>query len=359
MTWPAVLTPLLVAGGLAGATLAARGFLLRRFGRGLGLGAGDPIRTALRLPSLLWCLVVGLYAGLEVATLGPRLTARVELGLQALIIASVTLTGANVLSLLTVRFGERRTLGVGVTGLAQTAVRSGVLLVGGLILSGHLGIAITPVLTALGVGGLAVALALQDTLSNLFAGLHLLADRPIRVGDFVRLESGIEGFVEDIGWRSTRIRLLPNNLVIVPNAKLAQSTITNYHLPEPRMSLLIPVSVSYAEDPDHVERVLVEEAAGAAAEVPGLLPEPAPFVRFVPGFGDSSLDFTLICSVARFVDQYLVQHELRKRILRRFRAEGIAIPFPIRTVELRTADGSTGQTGSGSASDGRIGSVGA
>lgn len=133
--------------------------------------------------------------------------------------------------------------------------------------------------------------------------------------------------------------MLPNNLVVVPNAKLAQSTITNYHLPEPRMSLLIPVSVSYAADPDHVEQVLVEEAAKATAEVPGLLAEPAPFVRFIPGFGDFSLDFTLICPVASFVDQYLVQHELRKRILRRFRAEGIEIPFPIRTVELRGLDG--------------------
>jgi small-conductance mechanosensitive channel len=129
--------------------------------------------------------------------------------------------------------------------------------------------------------------------------------------------------------------MLPNNLVIVPNAKLGQNTITNYHLPEPRMSRLIPIGVSYAADPDHVERLLVEEATKAAGEVPGLLAEPAPFVRFIPGFGAYSLDFTLICAVASFVDQYLAQHELRKRILRRFRAEGIEIPFPVRTVELR------------------------
>jgi small-conductance mechanosensitive channel len=90
------------------------------------------------------------------------------------------------------------------------------------------------------------------------------------------------------------------------------------------------VSVSYASDPDHVERVLVDEALRAADEVPGLLRDPAPVVRFIPGFGEYSLDFTLICQVATFVDQYLVQHELRKRILRRFRAEGIEIPFPTR-----------------------------
>jgi len=162
------------------------------------------------------------------------------------------------------------------------------------------------------------------------------------VGDYVKLDGGIEGFVEDIGWRSTRIRLLPNNMAIVPNAKLAQGAITNYHLPEPRMALLLPVSVSYGSDPDHLERVLVEEATKAATEVPGLLAEPAPVVRFIPGFGDSALQFTLVCQVETFEDQYLAQHELRKRILRRFRAEGIEIPFPVQTIELRRLDGTPG-----------------
>jgi small-conductance mechanosensitive channel len=101
------------------------------------------------------------------------------------------------------------------------------------------------------------------------------------------------------------------------------------------MSLLIPVCVSYSSDPEKVEAVLLQETSKAVGEVPGLLGEPAPFVRFIPGFGESSLDFTLICQVGEFVDQYLVQHELRKRILRRFREEGIEIPFPHRTVYLR------------------------
>jgi small-conductance mechanosensitive channel len=219
-----------------------------------------------------------------------------------------------------------------VTGLGQTAARGIVLIVGGVVLLGALGIQIAPILTALGVGGLAVALALQDSLSNLFAGMHLLADKPIRVGDYVKIADNVEGFVVDVGWRSTRVRMLQNTIVIVPNKKVAESIVTNYDLPEPRMSLLVRVSVSYGSDPDHVERVLVEEATRAAGQVPGLLAEPAPFVRFIPGFGEYSLDFTLICQVATFVDQYLAQHELRKRILRRFRAEGIEIPFPTRVV---------------------------
>jgi small-conductance mechanosensitive channel len=197
------------------------------------------------------------------------------------------------------------------------------------------GISITPIITALGVGGLAMALALQDTLSNLFAGIHILAEHTIRVGDFIRLETGQEGYVEDISWRTTRIRLPSNNMVIVPNSKLSQSVVTNYFLPERRTTIQIPVSVSYDADPDLVERVLLEEAARSAADVPGMLNDPGPSVLFTPGFGASSLDFTLVCSVTDVNAQQLVQHALRKSIFKRFKREGIAIPYPTRTVFLQ------------------------
>jgi len=203
------------------------------------------------------------------------------------------------------------------------------------ILLDNLGVSLTAVWTTLGVGSVAIALALQDTLSNFFAGVYLRLDRPVRVGDYVKLESGgEEGFVAYLGWRSTRIRTLPNNIVVVPNAKLASAIVTNYSMPETQMSLLISVGVSYDSDPDVVERILIEEATAAAGYVEGLMADPAPFVRFIPGFGDSSLNFTLICRVATFVDQYLAQHEIRKRILARFRNENITIPFPQRDIHL-------------------------
>jgi small-conductance mechanosensitive channel len=211
-----------------------------------------------------------------------------------------------------------------------------------MIILDNLGISLTAVWTTLGVGSVAVALALQDTLSNFFAGVYLRLDNPIRIGDYIKLESSEEGFVVRQGWRSTRIRTLPNNIVIVPNAKLASAIVTNYSLPETQLSLLVPIAVSYDSDPDEVERVLVEEAREAAGQVDGLLAEPEPFVRFIPGFGDSALNFTLICRVGTFVDQYLVQHELRKRILARFRREGITIPFPQRDIHLYAHDGQGG-----------------
>ncbi len=101
------------------------------------------------------------------------------------------------------------------------------------------------------------------------------------------------------------------------------------------MAITMPVSVSYDADPEAVERALTDEMKRAAGEVPGLLSEPAPEVRFIPGFGASSLDFTLICHVREVVDQQPVQHELHKRIFQRFKQEGIEIPFPTRTVYVR------------------------
>lgn len=203
-----------------------------------------------------------------------------------------------------------------------------------MIVLDNLGVSLTAVWTTLGVGSVAIALALQDTLSNFFAGVYLRLDSPVRIGDYVKLDSGEEGFTTHMGWRSTRIRQLGNNMVIVPNSKLASAIVTNFDMPQSRLSLLINVGVSYSEDPDQVEAILIEETLEAAKTVPGLLADPAPFVRFIPGFGESSLDFTLICQVSTYVDQYLAQHEIRKRVLSRFRLEGISIPFPQRDIHL-------------------------
>lgn len=205
---------------------------------------------------------------------------------------------------------------------------------GTMLVLDNLGISLTAVWTTLGVGSVAIALALQDTLSNFFAGVYIRLDSPVRLGDYIKLDGGYEGFVVQIGWRSTRIRTLPNNIVVVPNAKLATAVITNYSMPESQMSVLVPVSVAYDSDPEEVERILIEEALKAARDVEGLLAEPAPFVRFIPGFGESSLDFTLICRVSTYVDQYVAQHELRKRILARFRKERIQIPYPQRDIHV-------------------------
>lgn len=309
--------------------------LLHRWAKRTATRIDDIIIKALKIPSIYWCIAIGLYIGVAVSDLPEKYVFYFSKAIHVIVILSITIAIANMSGKIFKNYIQQSDLPIPTTGLAYGILKGTILIVGFLIILTLLGISITPLITALGVGGLAVALALQDTLANLFAGIHILVEKSIRVGDFVKLETGQEGYVVDITWRTTRIRMLPNNMVIIPNSKLSQSIVTNYYLPEKRMSLLIPVSVSYSSDPEKVEKILVEEAKKAVGEIPGLLGEPEPFVRFIPGFGDSSLDFTLICQVQEFVDQYIAQHELRKRIFKRFKEEGIEIPFPHRTVYLR------------------------
>jgi small-conductance mechanosensitive channel len=299
----------------------------------------DIIIKSFKTPSVYWCIAIGLYIGADVSELPKRYVFYLSRAIYVIVILSITIAAANLVGKIFKNYIQKLELPIPTTGLAYGILKGTIFIIGLLIILSVLGISITPLITALGVGGLAVALALQDTLANLFAGIHILMEKSLRVGDFIRLETGQEGYIEDITWRTTRVRMLPNNIVVIPNSKLAQSVVTNYYLPEKRMSLLVPISVSYSSDPEKVEKILIEETKKAAGEVPGLLREPEPFVRFIPGFGDSSLDFTLICQVQEFVDQYLAQHELRKRIFKRFKEEGIEIPFPHRTVYLREEKG--------------------
>jgi small-conductance mechanosensitive channel len=195
-----------------------------------------------------------------------------------------------------------------------------------LFVSDALGISLAPALTALGVGSLAVGLGLQDTLSNFFAGLYLLADKPVRQGDFVRIET-YEGTVESIGWRSTHLRTPQNNLVIVPNAALSKAILTNFDRPSREVAVDVRVDVALDADIDKLEDALRDEAQrAAAADV--ILPQPPPVVRFAPGYVDGALGFTISFRAKSVADQLLAQHEVRRRVLARLKKDGIPLPPP-------------------------------
>jgi len=215
--------------------------------------------------------------------------------------------------------------------LLQGIARGIVIGIGLLILMDSLGIPITPLLASLGVGSLAVALALQPTLENLFSGVQIVIDKPVRIGDFIKLESGEEGFVEKIGWRSTWVKLLPNNVVIIPNKVLVDSKVLNYFYPSRDLAVLVQVGVHYDSDLGHVERVTIETARETLKEVPGGVANFDPFIRYHT-FGDFSINFTAILRAKEFVDNYLIKHEFIKRLHKRYAKEGIIIPYPIRAI---------------------------
>lgn len=217
--------------------------------------------------------------------------------------------------------------------LIKTIVKIAVLFLGVLIILDSLGVSITPILASLGVGGLAVGLALKDTLDNYFSGFYLLVDRPIRIGDFVRLESGEEGYVDSIGWRSTRIRMLDNKTVIFPNKILSSSRIINYDYPSPEVAVLVEVGVDYASDLRKVEMLTIETADEIQTTIEGAVKKFKPFIRYHT-FAESSINFTVILRVENFVASYLIKHEFIKRLHENYCSNNIVIPFPIRTLYM-------------------------
>ena len=176
-----------------------------------------------------------------------------------------------------------------------------------------------------------MALALQDTLSNLFAGLHVIASGEIRPGDYVLLDTGEQGYVQDINWRNTSLRSLSNNTVVVPNARIASSILTNYYQPAEEMSLIVPVGVSYDCDLGRVENVTKEVGRQVLRTVKGGVPDYDPLIRFHT-FGDSAIGLDVILRVKEHSDQYLIKHEFVRRLHNRYREAGIEIPYPIQTV---------------------------
>lgn len=208
-----------------------------------------------------------------------------------------------------------------------------VYIIGFILILKIFGVEIAPFVTALGVGGLAVALALQSTLSNLFAGLQIIASGKLNVGDFVQLEGGQKGFIRDITWRNTTIETVQNNVVIVPNSKMADTIVENFFLTDREVTFNVLAGVSYDSDLEKVERVAIEVAKDVLEKHPGGIKDFEPYIRFY-NFGDSSIDMKIFLRVKEYADQFEVTSAFIKSLHQRFGQEGINIPFPIRTVYL-------------------------
>lgn len=334
----------LIAAGIAVAAGIAAGLLLRVILRWLGERASrtrwsgdDIIVDAVR--TLVPCAAITAGAAVAAAALPltPRTGRNVTMTLTALLVLAATLTAARVVTRLVKSLAQSRSGVAGSATIFVNITRVVVLAIGFLVVLQTLGVSIAPLLTALGVGGLAVALALQDTLANLFAGVHILAAKTVQPGDYIRLSSGEEGYVVDINWRNTVVRQLSNNLVIIPNAQLAGTNMTNFSRPEQDLSIMVQVGVSYDSDLEHVERVTTEVVENVMKDVDGALPEHEPAVRFHT-FGDSRISFTVILGVGEFSDQYRIKHEFIKQLHQRYRAEGIRVPSPVRTVNVQQGE---------------------
>lgn len=206
-----------------------------------------------------------------------------------------------------------------------------VFIVGLLVGFEFIGVSITPMLTALGVGGLAISLALKDTLADVFAGLHILLSKKVEPGDIIELDSGQKGEIISITWRNSTIREWSNNVFIVPNSVLSNAILKNYDSEDSSFSVIFYVGVGYESDLDHVEKVTLEVAKDVGNDMDEHVKDFTPIVRFYE-FGDSSINLKVFFKVYKNGAQWPIYHEFIKQLLVRYNKEGINIPFPIRTL---------------------------
>ncbi len=290
---------------------------------------------ALQRKTLIWFFLAGLYGAIITSSL-LNSTVSSSLGkiITAIFLYTVTLVLAKLAGGFVSLSGQRARGVLPSASLLANLAKVLVFVFGILMILQSLGISITPIIATLGIGGLAVALAFQDTLSNLYAGLYLILSQQVRPGDYVKLESSEEGYITDITWRNTTIKEIPNNLIIVPNTKLASAIFKNYHLPAKEIAIQIPVGVSYDSNLEEVEQITVAVAKEVMQTVSGGVPEFDPFILY-QDFGEFSIHFNVFLRVKEFFDQRLVKHEFIKRLHKRYREEGIEIPFPSRTVYFK------------------------
>lgn len=301
--------------------------------------AGDDliIRT-LSVWVIPWFTVLGVYLGLKRVSMEGKYHKWFENGVVIFYILSVTIILAKVLSGLTIIKPKGSDKVSSSSSIVGNIIKVIVYCLGLLMILQSVGIKITPILTALGVGGLAVALALQDTLSNLFAGIQIVSTKKINTGDYIKLDSGQEGFVEDVNWRYTSVRVGANSIFIVPNAKMASIIVTNYDYPNREFVFDVLFGVDYKSDLDKVERVTIEVIKDMQENVEDCVPDFDPFIRYQQ-FGASSIDLKAFIRVKDFSSQFKVKHEFIKRLKKKFDEEGINIPYPTQTLYINKQDG--------------------
>jgi small-conductance mechanosensitive channel len=287
----------------------------------------DVLAVELKRRIPFWSLLVGLWISLDYWPLPPRWATLLARTISTFAIASVTLFVAAVATRFVATYGPRVTPSVPVSGLTQNLVRFLVVTLGLLAILNGLEVDVRPALAALGVGGLAVALALQEPLSNLFAGLFVTLAGQIRIGDYIRLDSGSEGIIRDFNWRSARLQTLAGHYIIVPNSKLAQAIVSNFSLPTDDAAVAVDVGVDYGSDLAKVEQIATTVANEVIRDVAGAVPDSLPQIRFHT-FSDLSVKFSVTVRAREFADQFLIRHELMKRLHARLTHERIVLRPP-------------------------------
>jgi len=288
--------------------------------------ADDETLEAVRRPLYYLIMLVGIFYGLG-SFVPENLTQTYEILFYLLGVGIIVKAAIGVSSVVIRHSVEKTTGSKDISHLLKRLTKIAIIIVGVIIVLGVAGIEITPLLASLGVAGLAIALALQETLANFFSGIYIIADKTFGVGDAIQLSSGELGRVEKIGTRSTRIKTFDNTVVTLTNDQIAKSRVINLSAANEIIRSKVSVGVGYNSDPDQVKDLLEKIAREQEKVVKDSVN--AYFINF----GDSALQFELQYKT-KLTDRMKTLDVVNRQILKEFRKAGIEIPFPIRTVYM-------------------------
>jgi small-conductance mechanosensitive channel len=307
---------------------------LRRLARKTKTKIDDVLVHTLNLPLNLLIVFAGLFITEKLLPLKGTGATYLAYAMKIVLILVVIFLFDQLVKGLVVEYGRKSALKHLTQGAIQGVFRGLIFVIGGIILLDSLGVNISPLVASLGITSLAVALALQPTLSNLFSGLSISLDRSIQVGDLIELENEERGYIENIGWRASRIRLISDNLIVIPNSKLVDSVLKNYEAPESKTRIYLRCGVHYESDLAEVEKITLELAQEAVEELDVVDRSFAPRFRYEE-FAGSSINFCLVMRAPDYLARLVLTHEMIKRIHKRFDERGINIPYPLRTLDLQ------------------------
>lgn len=282
---------------------------------------------------MLACALAGVYFALELVEIETRARVIFQNILISMMVLGFMIAGLRLVNKMGPLWSkmagrEKRSLSI-LLLIPKTAL----VFIAAMMVMNLFGITILPMLAALGIAGLAVALALQETLTNLIAGFHLVAAKNIRSGQFVQLSSGEQGLIQDITWRYTTLLDPSDYLIVVPNSKMSNAILINYNLPEDEIGFSVPVDISHDNDLDKVEKITVDVAKNVMEKVEGGVPGYEPFVWYTD-FEDRGLKFIVVMRSKDRVSQFLLKHEFLRRLNTAYRREKVKLAYPIRKVNI-------------------------
>lgn len=296
----------------------------------------DRIIEAVRKPVYFIIILIGLYIAIARLPLPEKAKAIADGVVFVLGVAIVISIALRVVDAVIEWYGSeiaaktQTTVDDQLIPLVEKVANIFILVMGLITVLKHFGYDVLSLLTALGVGSLAIGLAAKETLTNMISGFTIMVDRPFGIGDRIELTGGQVGEVLDIGLRSTKIMMTEQNVLVVPNAELVNTKVINLNYPNPRLKNKITVGIAYGSGVEKAKRIMKE----CALSVPSVIKDTAPDVFFTK-FGDFSLELTMIYTVEKFTDKIPSQDAINMLVLKRFQEEGIEIPFPTRVVYTR------------------------